>query len=205
MTARECYFAMDQHLMHDVEPSSYLEAISITPVFDEYPFSLLKKLKDTEQSPKHHPEGNVWNHTMLVVDEGAKVKGKSKDPRAFMWAALLHDIGKPSTTKVRKGRITAYHHEKEGEFIARGFLKEFTEDDAFIDSVAYLIRWHMQVLFVVNGLPFADIQSMKEQTDLYEVALLGQCDRLGRLDVDRIEIEKEMEQFIKICTREVID
>jgi putative nucleotidyltransferase with HDIG domain len=86
------------------------------------------RLKKVPQSPKHHPEGNVWNHTMLVVDEAAGKKGQSKDPEAFMWAALLHDIGKADATNQKKGRITAYNHEKVGAEQAGEFLREFMED-----------------------------------------------------------------------------
>ncbi len=68
----------------------------------------------TGQSPQHHPEGSVWNHTLLVVDEAAKIKEQSADPRTFMWAALLHDLGKPSTTMRRKSKITSYDHDKVG-------------------------------------------------------------------------------------------
>jgi putative nucleotidyltransferase with HDIG domain len=49
---------------------------------------------------------------LLVVDEAAKRKAYSTDQRVFMWAALLHDIGKPASTRLRKGRITAYNHDK---------------------------------------------------------------------------------------------
>jgi putative nucleotidyltransferase with HDIG domain len=40
-----------------------------------------------------------------------------------MWAALLHDIGKPDTTKQYKGRITSYDHDKAGALIARKFYQ----------------------------------------------------------------------------------
>lgn len=65
---------------------------------------MLHRLKGTEQSLLHHPEGDVWNHTLLVVDEAANVKNKSTDAAVFMWAALLHDIGKPDTT-TKPGKV----------------------------------------------------------------------------------------------------
>ena len=186
---------MNMHLLDDSQPSIYFNSIS-DKLLNHKPFDLLYKLKKTEQSPIHHPEGSVWNHTMLVVDAAASVKKKSKNPRAFMWAALLHDIGKPDTTRNRKGKITSYDHDKVGKDKATEFLSCFTLDLQFIREVTSLVRWHMQVLFVMNHLPFADIEGMKREVELSEIALLGLCDRLGRLGVDRITEERNMEAFI---------
>lgn len=191
---------MDFHLLHDEKPSIYLNAVYDRPEFRQYPFSMLHRLRSTEQSPIHHPEGNVWNHTLLVVDEAAKRKHLSADASAFMWSALLHDIGKPDTTKIRKGKITAYNHDGVGEKLARRFLQEFTEDKVFIDKVAYLVRYHMHLLFVVRDMPFKDMEGMKRHTDIQEVALLGLCDRLGRVGVNIEEEQRQVRLFIQLCT-----
>ena len=162
---------------------------------------MLQKLKSTEQSSVHHPEGNVWNHTLLVVDQAAKRKNESKDAAIFMWAALLHDIGKPSATKIRKGKITAYDHDTVGAKLSRDFLSEFTEESDFIEKVASLVKYHMQILYVVNALPFQDIKGMKQRTDIYEVALLGLCDRLGRTGARQGIEEKQVQLFIERCLK----
>lgn len=201
MTALQDLFNdMDIHLIKDDQPSFYFIELSNTSIFDQYPFNMLSALKKTDQSPKHHPEGNVWNHTMLVLDEAAKVKGQSTDKRVFMWAALLHDIGKPGTTKTRKGRITAYDHDLLGAELAGKFLREFTNDKVFVTKVTSIVRWHMQILFVVNDLPYADINTMKAQTDIRDIALFGLCDRLGRLSPDYAVEENNIKKFIEKCS-----
>lgn len=91
---------------------------------------------------------------MLVTNNAAQVKVKSKDPRALMWAALLHDVGKKPTTRVRKGRITAYDHDKVGREMAERFLRECGQDEAFVRKVGALVRWHMQALYAAKQLPF---------------------------------------------------
>lgn len=187
------------HLLKDDAPSSYFNRISEEGLLQEYPFSLLMRLKKVPQSPKHHPEGNVWNHTMLVVDEAAGKKGQSKDPEAFMWAALLHDIGKADATNQKKGRITAYNHEKVGAEQAGEFLREFMEDKERIRHIVSLIRWHMQILFVAKSMQFADIKSMLREVDMEEIALLGYCDRLGRLNADHQTEENNLEIFMSKC------
>ena len=192
-------YEINNHILLDEQPSIFLNSIVNTNIFKEYPFYMLYKLTETEQSPIYHPEGNAWNHTMLVVDEAAKLRNKSKDERVFMWAALLHDIGKAETTKNKKGKITAYNHETVGADLCVKFLQEFTTDDTFIQKVKGLVRWHMQILHVVKDMPFADIKSMKEETDIREVALLGFCDRMGRTNVDTIKEKNNIIMFLEKC------
>ena len=199
MTLQSLYSEIDIHLLQDRKPSVYLESMYSTPLFRQYPFDMLYRLKSTEQSPEHHPEGNVWNHTMLVVDEAAEVKLQSRNPTVFMWAALLHDIGKPDTTKLRKGRITAYDHDKVGAKLSKRFLREFTDDHVFIREVSEMIRYHMQTLFVLRNLPFADIEGMGCNTDIREVALLSLCDRLGRTNRDRNREQADIQLFLQKC------
>ena len=192
-------YEINNHILLDEQPSIFLNSIVNTNIFKEYPFYMLYKLTETEQSPIYHPEGNAWNHTMLVVDEAAKLRNKSRDERVFMWAALLHDIGKAETTKNKKGKITAYNHETVGADLCVKFLQEFTTDDTFIQKVKGLVRWHMQILHVVKDMPFADIKSMKEETDIREVALLGFCDRMGRTNVDTIKEKNNIIMFLEKC------
>ncbi len=199
MTLRLLYSDIDVHLLQDNRPSVYLNTVYSDPRFSQYPFDMLYGLKITEQSSEHHPEGNVWNHTMLVVDEAAEAKSQSRNPAVFMWAALLHDIGKPATTNVRKGKITAYDHDKVGAELSKRFLQEFTDDRLFIREVSELIRYHMQILFVLKNLQFADIQGMRSNTDIREVALLGLCDRLGRANCDRSKEQANIQLFLQKC------
>lgn len=194
---------INHHLMKDNKPSDYIIELSKTGIFEaEYPFTLLGALKDTPQSPQHHPEGSVWNHTLMVLDNAAERKQISKNPQVFMWAALLHDLGKAPTTRIRKGRITSYDHDSEGGKLAIQFLKELTQDETFIHQVAKMVRWHMQILFVVKGLPFANVKKMASEVSVEEIALLGFCDRLGRGELTqekKQEEEQTIEKFLVRC------
>jgi putative nucleotidyltransferase with HDIG domain len=185
-----------KHLLEDEKPSVYLERVSENNLFYAVPFSILSKLKETKQSPVHHPEGSAWNHTLLVVNEAAARKNSSTDQAVFMWAALLHDIGKPDTTRFRKGRITSYDHDAVGEPLAREFLKFFSCKEEFTDKVANLVRYHMHILYVLKDLNFGNIEGMKKKVDLHELALLGLCDRLGRLNVNQKEEEDNLKIFL---------
>lgn len=195
--------SIDRHLLDDDKPSNALDKLLGTGISNLYPFTLLSALKTTKQSPKHHPEGDVWKHTLMVVDEAAKLKSKSKNPRVLMWAALLHDIGKPASTRTKKGRITAYNHDRIGAQLSREFLSFFQQylhlEPSFVNDVYQLVYYHMQILYVVNDLPFKDIQEMKAHSDIREIALLGLCDRLGRGNSNKKEEDENINLFLELC------
>lgn len=195
---------IENHILKDDKPSNYINSLYEEGKLQKYPFNMLTDLKNIEQSPKYHPEGSVWNHIMVVLDNGASKREKSENKRIFMWACLLHDIGKGTTTKVRKGRITSYNHDKEGEKLSVKFLKCFTEDDEFIKGVSKLVRWHMQPLFVNKNLPFKDIETMAKEVSIKEIALISLCDRLGRGGMSKEKREEEIkavELFVERCSK----
>ncbi len=191
---QELFDKITNHLLTDKAPSKFITEISNQKDYQCYPFFMLWKLKETEQSPKHHPEGSVWNHTMMVLDEAALVKSKSTDVNAFMWAALLHDIGKPTTTRTRNGKTTSYDHDIAGERLSKEFLDCFSVDQELIEKISSLVRYHMHMLYVQKKLPFGDVKNMLQKVDIEDIALLCRCDRLGRLGSDR---QKEEEEYIR--------
>ncbi|NLM49898.1 MAG: HDIG domain-containing protein [Clostridiaceae bacterium] len=196
---KKLFFEIDKRLLCDEKPSIYLNSLLKGNKLNNYPFDMLKRLNNTPQSKEHHPEGSVWNHTMMVVDTAAKYKEKSKNPKVFMWASLLHDIGKPETLRIRNGKITAYNHDMVGEKLCHEFFAPFSVDKQFVEGVAKITRWHMHILYVTKNLPFANIGKMKEETDISEIALFGLCDRLGREGANFEEELKNIKVFIIKC------
>jgi len=201
----KCFKEIDRYLMNELRPSEYLNKICKDEgIFREYPFNMLGELESTPQSPKYHPEGSVWNHTIMVVDNAALRRDLSGNPRAFMWAALLHDIGKPGTTRRKGDRVISYDHDVLGARLAKEFLEEFNENAEFISTVSKLVRWHMQALFVVKDLPYAKIEKMLREVSLEEIALLSLCDRLGRGEMTEEKIKNEEENiniFVNKCKK----
>ncbi len=76
------------------------------------------------QEPEWHPEGDVWAHTLMVVDEArARVDDLPRWARvAVMLGAVCHDFGKPATTAFFDGRIRSHNHEEAGVEPARALL-----------------------------------------------------------------------------------
>lgn len=199
MNLKEQFDEINRHLIVEEQPSIYLEQLRISGALALYPFSMLAALWDTPQSPIHHPEGNAWRHTCMVVDQAAKARAKSNEAQAFLWAALLHDIGKPDTTRVQNGKIISYDHDKVGMRLAEKFMSAFTEDKALTHHVTTLVRYHMQPFFVLKHLPFARMEDMKRETDVREVALLSYCDRMGRGGASEWEERAAMQRFLQKC------
>ena len=105
-------------------------------------------MKGVGQPPEFHPEGDVWTHTLLLLE-------KLDHPTpSLAWGALLHDVGKPATFRVAE-RIRFDGHVEEGAKLARGILNRlrFSRDD--MERVEALIANHMR---------FKDAHRMKEST-----------------------------------------
>jgi tRNA nucleotidyltransferase (CCA-adding enzyme) len=79
-------------------------------------FSEMRPLVGCPQEPEWHPEGDVWTHTLMVIDEARAGNHDLDRPRllAVMLGAVCHDLGKPSTTEVIDGRIRSLGHEEAG-------------------------------------------------------------------------------------------
>jgi tRNA nucleotidyltransferase (CCA-adding enzyme) len=79
-------------------------------------FPELQALVGCPQEPEWHPEGDVWVHTLLVIDEARKRIDDLPYPQqvALMLGAVCHDLGKPATTAFVDGRIRSLEHEEEG-------------------------------------------------------------------------------------------
>ena len=107
-------------------------------------FSEINDLIGVEQDPVYHPEGDVWTHTMEVVDRAAGMRDQASDPFCFMLLALLHDLGKTVTTEFVNGRIHAYDHENQGLPLAESLLRRITADKSVIRYVMNMIPLHMR-------------------------------------------------------------
>jgi tRNA nucleotidyltransferase (CCA-adding enzyme) len=87
-------------------------------------FPELEALVGCEQEPEWHPEGDVWVHTLMVVDQARARLDDLPHARqvAVMLGAVCHDFGKPATTAFVEGRIRSHDHEQAGVEPAARFL-----------------------------------------------------------------------------------
>ena len=87
-------------------------------------FPELHALVGCPQEPAWHPEGDVWVHTLQVIDQARTRIDDLPRPQqmAIMLGAVCHDLGKPATTAVVDGRIRSIDHEEQGVAPATAFL-----------------------------------------------------------------------------------
>jgi poly(A) polymerase len=113
----------------------------------------IARMKGVEQPPQFHPEGDVWTHTLLMLD-GLKV-GTSP---TLAWGVLLHDVGKPPTFKAPAGpdgRIRFDEHVEVGTQMAIEICRRLRFSNEDTDQIAAL---------VANHLRFKDVPQMKPST-----------------------------------------
>lgn len=134
---------LEKALLKARRPSLFFENLKAMDQLDVW-FPEIKATLNCPQDPIHHPEGDVWNHTMQVLDETAKLRAQAQDPKVLMFAALCHDLGKPLVTTKKDGRIHAYDHEKAGLSVTENFLNRLTSEKALKRNVLNMIQLHMQ-------------------------------------------------------------
>lgn len=183
-------------LIYD-KPSIYLEEIKDS--LKNTPLEVLINLEKIEQNKQYHPEGNVWNHLKQVVDTAAKIKDFANDKESFMLGALLHDLGKGTTTKKNKqGRLISYNHDTEGEKIADKLLTYYHYKDDEKQKVLKLVKYHMHHLYIIKNLPFAKTNELVKEVNLNDMILMFVSDRLGRGQVEKEKKLNEIEDIQKV-------
>jgi poly(A) polymerase len=130
--ARQAFLLLDESgLLHEVLPE-------------------IEAMKGVQQPPQFHPEGDVFVHTLLLLD-----KLPHPCPVTLAWGALLHDVGKPATFRIAPDRIRFAGHVDVGVKIAEDICRRlrFSNDDT--DQILALVDNHMR---------FAHVQRMNEST-----------------------------------------
>jgi len=99
----------------------------------------ISAMKGVQQPPQSHPEGDVFVHTLLLLDNLP-----DPCPPALAWGALLHDVGKPPTFRVAPDRIRFDGHVEVGVKMAEEICKRlrFSGDD--VGQVLALVDHHMR-------------------------------------------------------------
>ena len=108
------------------------------------------RMHGVEQPPQYHPEGDVWIHTLMLLEQLP-----AKCSRTLAWGALLHDVGKPPTFRVAPDRIRFDGHVEVGVRMAHEICQRlhFSNDDT--GQIEALVANHMR---------FSDVERMKAST-----------------------------------------
>jgi putative nucleotidyltransferase with HDIG domain len=144
------------------------------------------KLRGVEQPPEYHPEGDVWIHTLLLLE-----KLPAGVSSTLAWGALLHDIGKPATFSHNPpDRIRFNGHVEVGVRIAHEILHRLRFSNEDCDQILALVENHMR---------FGDIEKMKESTlkRFFRLPKFDEHLALHRLDVTSSNGDLSLYEFAK--------
>jgi poly(A) polymerase len=110
----------------------------------------IERLHGVEQPPEYHPEGDVWIHTLLLLEKLPECVSPT-----LAWGALLHDVGKPATFERAPDRIRFNGHVEVGMRIAAGICRRLRFSNEETEQILSLVANHMR---------FGDVMRMKEST-----------------------------------------
>jgi putative nucleotidyltransferase with HDIG domain len=110
----------------------------------------IERMHGVEQPPQYHPEGDVWIHTLLLLD-----KLEAGCAPTLAWGALLHDVGKPATFRRAPDRIRFDGHVEVGVAIARDICARLRFSNDETAQILALVENHMR---------FGDVEKMKPST-----------------------------------------
>jgi len=152
-------------------------------------FPEVQALIDCPQEPEWHPEGDVWVHTLMVVDEARTRIDDLPYPKqvAVMLGAVCHDLGKPATTAFSDGRIRSMEHEQAGVAPSATLLDRLNIHSVggfdVRAQVLGIVAHHLKPLsFFKAATPVSDgaFRRLAQKVDLELLARVAESDCLGR-------------------------
>ena len=139
------YGEMKKALLKAKKPSIFFNILRNTNQLNVW-FKELVPLINCPQNPIHHPEGDVWNHTMNVIDCASNYKKDVTNPEYFMVSALCHDFGKPNALSIDDNGIPhSYNHEYIGIPVVEAFLSRLNSDNSLRKYVINMVQNHMNL------------------------------------------------------------
>ena len=149
-------------------------------------FPEVRDLIGVPQNSRFHPEGDVWVHTMQVLDEAAGLRGGASDPLGFMLSALCHDFGKAVSTDTEGTDCHAYGHEQEGLPLVKRFLRRITQEVKLTKYVLNMTELHMapNKLVLNRSHDKAYMKTFDQSVYPEDLLLLAKADHMGRVGAD---------------------
>ncbi len=132
-----------------LRPSIGVKLMFELGIIDTY-YPEIAALVNTPQEPEWHPEGTVWVHTNMVIDQAARIARQperafsAQDQLLVVLGGLCHDFGKALTTRVIDGRIRSLGHEEAGEAPVRSFFDRLSFGQEVTNAVVKITKDHLK-------------------------------------------------------------
>jgi len=172
-------------LVKSPKPSLGFELMKSLGIISRY-FPELHTLIGIVQSPKWHPEGDVWIHTMMCIDEMAILCRQEdytqKQKLIFLFAILCHDLGKATHTQIDKdGNIKAIGHEEAGIPLTKTFMYRLSDEHDFIEALYPLVEHHLKPSQFYRGKAKAPaFRRLATKVNIEDLIIVAKADFLGR-------------------------
>ena len=188
LPAERIFAEFEKLLLLAEKPSRGLTVALEAGILKQHPE--LAALVGCPQDPTWHPEGDVWAHTLMVVDAAAALRtGDAKADLALMFGALCHDLGKPATTHTKGGRIVSPGHAAEGVEPTRRFMGRISQDAELLEAVLDFVRYHLrpaEFYRVRHEIGAASIRRLALQVNIEDLVRVARADHLGRTTPDAL-------------------
>lgn len=173
---------LEKAMLKSEKPSVFFEALRRMDQLSVW-FPELEQTIGVKQNPKHHAEGDVWTHTMMVADTAVKYRGKAKNPLGFMLSTITHDFGKALCTEIVNGELHAYNHETIGLPLVKSFMTRLTAEKELIKYVMNLSELHMKpnMLAAANSSIKSTNRLFDRSVDPEALVYLAISDGLGKI------------------------
>ncbi len=180
------------------KPSIFFEVLKKAEVLDVH-FKEIYDLIGALQPPEHHPEGDSFNHTMMVVDKSAKLT----DNLEIRFASLVHDLGKGLTPKEEYPHH--YGHEIKGIDAVEKFGNRIKAPKRWIECGKIACREHMRGGIFYKMKPSKKVEFIerveKSAIGLHGLQIVVYSDKLSSRNIDSGSID--FESIGKMCLKEV--
>ncbi len=190
LPGERCFAEFRKLLLKGRRPSLGMEFLRVSNLLRFFPE--LEALVGVPQDAEWHPEGDVWVHTLMVLDAAARLRRDDDDDEALMFGALCHDFGKPETTEFQDGRTRSRGHDFAGVEISEAFLERMRAPHALIHRVGALVHHHLApALFDQNGATGRAYRRLARKLGSAGVTIellgrLARADHLGRTTPDAL-------------------
>ncbi|MDO4357138.1 MAG: HD domain-containing protein [Clostridia bacterium] len=190
---------LEKALLRAAHPSLFFDVLQRCGQLGAF-FPEIQRMRGVEQNPRFHPEGDVWIHTMQVLDQAAALRDQAKHPLYFMLSALMHDLGKVTSSQVQDdGRITSYMHPEAGVPLAEQQLRRLTSDAKLIAYVLNMVLLHMRpcTLAAGNSRPKKTRMMFDASVCPEDLILLARADAFGCGDNRRFGAGPYLEERLR--------
>lgn len=183
LSRERVYEELLKALLKARRPSVFFRTLREMDKLGEF-FPEIAGLIGISQNPVFHPEGDVFEHTMLTLDAAAGLRDMAKEPAPFMLSALMHDLGKQNATELTDGRITSYRHPETGAPLAQSQLGRLTTNARTIAYVKNMVLLHMRpnMMAAARSKKLKTRRLFDESVCPADLILLSRADAMGKLD-----------------------